>query len=64
MCSLQIYHPLLIVRMGRKILADQPDALLWTASCTIFVAGWEMGRPFEVDSEKVIDWLRKRGMEV
>ncbi len=29
-----------------------------------FVASWEMGSSFEIDSEKVIDWLRKRGVEV
>jgi hypothetical protein len=29
-----------------------------------FVAGWEMGKPFDVDSEAVIVWLRNRGVEV
>ena len=26
-----------------------------------FVASWEMGSPFEIDSEAVIAWLRNRG---
>lgn len=28
------------------------------------VATWEMGRPFEVNSEAVVAWLRNRGVDV
>ncbi|GIV63618.1 MAG: hypothetical protein KatS3mg045_0957 [Bellilinea sp.] len=29
-----------------------------------FVAGWEFGGGFEIDSETIASWLRKRGVEV
>jgi hypothetical protein len=28
------------------------------------VAGWKIGRKFEIDSETIVAWLRKRGAEV
>jgi hypothetical protein len=29
-----------------------------------FVAGWEMGYAFEIDADKVIDWLKMRGVSI
>ena len=29
-----------------------------------FVARWDFGCPFEIDSETILEWLLKRGMEV
>ncbi|MEN4011336.1 MAG: hypothetical protein ROW48_04840 [Bellilinea sp.] len=29
-----------------------------------FVAGWEYGGGFEIDADTIIEWLRKRGLEV
>jgi hypothetical protein len=29
-----------------------------------FVAGWDIGSRFEIDSDTIASWLRKRGVEV
>lgn len=28
-----------------------------------FVAGWDFGSPFEINSQTIAEWLRKRGVE-